>query len=72
MISGLISGEQYAYSLWGEPVNIANRVCYEAPLNSMLVTQAIYEQLEESDAFTTHVPMEVPRIGEVALWEYSA
>ena len=72
VISGLISGQQYAYTLWGEPINIANRICYETPLNSMLVTQAVYEQLEERDAFQKHPALAIPRIGEVVLWEYNA
>ncbi|MGB0848484.1 MAG: adenylate/guanylate cyclase domain-containing protein [Thiolinea sp.] len=72
VISGLISGQSYAYSLWGEPVNVANRICYEAPLNAMLVTQAVYEQLEESADFKSRASLEIPRIGEVELWEYNA
>lgn len=72
VISGLIGKKRYAYSLWGNPMSVANRICYEAKLNSILVTQAVYEQLEDNDFFLTHPPMEIPRIGQVVLWEHQS
>jgi class 3 adenylate cyclase len=70
VVSGLIGKEDFTYSLWGDPVNIASRGCYEAKLNSLLITQAVYEQLEDKEAFNSHPALELPGIGSIELWEH--
>lgn len=70
VVSGLIGQASYTYSLWGDPANIANRSCYDAKLNSIVITRSVYEQLEDKAVFSSHPSLDMPRIGTVELWEH--
>jgi class 3 adenylate cyclase len=70
VISGLIGNERYVYSLWGDAVNIASRIRYDANPNSLRVTQLVYNQLKITDGFEKCELLSLIGIGKIGTWEY--
>jgi len=70
VISGIIGNERYVYSLWGDAVNIASSIRYDANPNSLRVTQLVYNQLKITDGFEKCELLSLMGIGNLGTWEY--
>ena len=45
--AALIWKQKLRYDLWGEPISIANQLCQKAEANSIQVTQAVFDRLQD-------------------------
>ncbi len=68
--AGVVGNRKAVYDVWGPTVNIANRIKYEAQLNTIRVTQPVYNQLIDKEEFKKCDLIEVAGMGKVATWEY--
>ncbi|MGV6857881.1 MAG: adenylate/guanylate cyclase domain-containing protein [bacterium] len=68
VIGGIIGTTNYVYDIWGESVNVASRIRYEAPLNSILVTETVYERLANKDGFEQQSAIKTKAMGSIKIW----
>ncbi len=46
LTAGIVGKSKFVYDMWGDTVNLANRVQRMAPLNQVVVTRSVYEKLQ--------------------------
>jgi len=54
VISGVVGTKKFNFELWGETVNIANRIHTAAPPNAILLTETVYQRIGAQFDFTLH------------------
>lgn len=54
VISGVVGSQFFNYNLWGETVNIANRIHTAAHPNAILLTETVYQRIGAQFDFTPH------------------
>lgn len=57
VIAGVVGGKKFVYELWGEPVNIAQRIQLKAEPNTILVTHEVYDRTHAFYTFDRHDPI---------------
>lgn len=68
LMAGIVGNQRLTYKFWGATVNIAAQLKANADLNTVLVTQPIYERLKDRYMFIPVQATEVEGIGEVPTW----
>jgi class 3 adenylate cyclase len=71
IVSGIIGSENFIYSLWGDPINIANDIHCKTEANTLIITQSIYNQLVKKDSFKKYRVIDYPNIGNIITWQYT-
>jgi len=71
VLAGVVGKRNFAYDLWGETVNIAGRIRFEAPLNSLIITNDAYERLGDKALFDQRRTISTQAMGELDVWIYS-
>lgn len=70
VFAGVVGRRNFVYDLWGDTVNIANKIRHEAPPDGLRVSGKVYKQLVNKDEFTPCEPIKMQGIGEVSSWAY--
>jgi len=65
VVAGVIGTRKFAYDLWGDTVNLANRMEAHAPTGGILVTAATYERLRARYTFKPGRVIRVKGKGQV-------
>ncbi len=71
VLAGVVGKRNFAYDLWGETVNIAGRIRFEAPLDSLVVTEEVYTRLADKSIFDNQKTLATQGMGELEIWVYS-
>lgn len=72
VIAGIVGKTRFVYDLWGESVNVASRLRYEAEGNSILVTDSVYERIANHENFVQRMQLRTVNYGLVSVWEWDA
>lgn len=68
VIGGLMGTQQLAYKIWGETVEIATRLSQQATFNQILVTQTVYEHIQDRYEFAATTKIEPADGAPLAVW----
>lgn len=70
MMAAIIGTQKFSYHLWGETIKVAANLNQKAVLglNSIVVTQPIYQALAEQHLFIPHRSVEIEDLGEFDSW----
>jgi class 3 adenylate cyclase len=66
VVAGVIGAKKFAYDLWGDTVNLANRMEAHAPPGGILVAHGTYERLSDEYRFKTVSNIRVKGKGELS------
>lgn len=69
--AGIIGKTRFVYDLWGESVNVASRIRYEASSNAILVTDSIFNRLSDGENFTLLTELATPSYGVINVWQWN-
>ena len=72
VLAGVVGKRHFAYDLWGETVNIAGRIRFEAPPNSLIITDEVYSRLTDHSLFQHKQTITTQGMGELDIWVYSS
>jgi class 3 adenylate cyclase len=68
VLAGVVGKRNFAYDLWGETVNIAGRIRFEAPINSLIITDDVYSRLADKSLFTKSRTISTHGMGHLEIW----
>lgn len=68
VIAGVVGAKKFRYELWGETVNIAQRIHMAAEPNSILVTQETYDRVHMFYHFERHSPVPDDSTNDIMVW----
>ncbi|WP_413173027.1 adenylate/guanylate cyclase domain-containing protein [Anabaena azotica] len=66
--AGVVGTQRLEYVLWGETAYLANRLQSQAQLNYILMTQSVYERVEDSFTFIQNPSLKVQSLGKIETW----
>ncbi len=67
---GLIGKIKFEYNIWGDTVDISSHLRYKAELNSIRITQSVYESLDKKEDFLICPIITSKNFGEVINYQY--
>lgn len=70
VFAGVVGRTRFVYDLWGESVNVASRIRYEAEGNTILVTDTVHERLVGSAEFVRRLQIQTIGFGVISVWEW--
>ncbi|WP_008314950.1 adenylate/guanylate cyclase domain-containing protein [Leptolyngbya sp. PCC 6406] len=65
VIAGVIGTRKFTYDLWGDTVNVANRMESQGESDRIQVTEAVYQRLEQRYNFEPRGPIEIKGKGHI-------
>jgi len=71
VLAGVVGEKRFSYDLWGNTVDIADRIRYEADADSVIVTEDVHNCLDGSRTFTERPVLRTRALGDLRLWVYS-
>ena len=72
VMAGVVGNKQFAYDVWGSPVNIARQISLATEAHSILITQAVFDRLDAREGLVPlGEPLTTP-MGQIALWQWRA
>jgi class 3 adenylate cyclase len=71
VIAGVVGTTRFVYDVWGDTVNIASRIRFEADPNTIMITSAIFERLDEKDEFTYAHRISTKGMGDLEVWQWT-
>lgn len=63
LVAGIIGDKKYSFDVWGDTVNIASRAEQESEPDRILITQNIFNKIEENFVTTYHDNVEIKKRG---------
>lgn len=70
VIAGVVGERKFVYDVWGDTVNIASRIRFEAVRNSLMVTNEVYQRLEIKDGFVEQHSVLTKGMGDLKTWQW--
>lgn len=70
VLAGIVGRSKFVYDLWGNTVNVASRIRYEAKPNAIQVTQQVYERLPHPRGFVACLPLQTKGMGLLKTWQW--
>ncbi len=67
--AGIVGSHNFDFDVWGNSLNIARRIVFEAGLNKMRLTVPTYHMLNTMDDFGPEIVVETKAVGQVATFE---
>ncbi len=67
--AGIVGSHNFDFDIWGNSLNIARRIVFEADLNKMRLTIPTYHMLNTTDDFGPEIIVDTKAVGEVATFE---
>ena len=67
--SGIVGSHNFDFDVWGNSLNIARRIVFEAGLNKMRLTVPTYHMLNTTDDFGPEIIVDTKVVGEVSTFE---
>jgi class 3 adenylate cyclase len=71
VLAGVVGKRNFAYDLWGETVNIAGRIRFEAPPNSLIISDNVYSRLNDRSVFQQKKTFETHTMRQLEIWTYT-
>jgi|GEM_PF-124251 len=68
VMAGIVGTQKFAYKLWGETVNVAANLNTKTGTNTILVTPAVRERLQEQYLFVRYQSVEVEDSAQIPTW----
>lgn len=69
VVAGIVGRDKFIYDLWGDTVNIANRLQSQGEWNTIQVTKNVYNRLAEfTEDFEPTSDLELSGKGNLAVW----
>lgn len=68
VLAGVIGEQKFSYDLWGRTVQIAERIRFETPSNSLIISEDVYERLASRDDFTRKKTISTQTLGDLNAW----
>lgn len=68
VLAGVIGDQKFSYDLWGQTVQIAERIRFDTPLNSLIISQDVYDRLASRDEFTRNKTVSTETLGSLSAW----
>ncbi len=72
VLAGVVGKRNFAYDLWGETVDIAGRIRFEAPPNSLIISDNVYSRLNDRSAFQQKKTFKTQAMGQLQIWTYTS
>jgi len=69
-VAGVVGTRKFVYDLWGDPVNLANQIRYDAKPGTIQVSHRVYERLQDPKGFVAGATLRTQTSGEVATWRF--
>ncbi|MEM7129684.1 MAG: adenylate/guanylate cyclase domain-containing protein [Chloroflexota bacterium] len=66
--AGVVVGDRFAYKLWGETMHIATHLSGKAGINLVLVSEAVYDRIENLHPFVEYRHIDVEDVGRMKTW----
>lgn len=70
VIAGIVGETRFVYDIWGESVNVASRLRYEATQNTILVTDNIHQRLVGDESFVQRMQLNTIGYGPITVWDW--
>ena len=67
--AGIVGSLNFDFDVWGNSLNIARRIVFEAELNKVRLTIPTYHMLNTTDDFGPQLVVDTKIVGEVATYE---
>ncbi len=67
--AGIVGSYNFDFDVWGNSLNIARRIVFEAGLNKMRLTIPTYHMLNTTDDFGPEMIVDTKAVGQVATYE---
>ncbi|HBS27574.1 MAG TPA: adenylate/guanylate cyclase domain-containing protein [Gammaproteobacteria bacterium] len=71
VVAGVIGKSKFIYDVWGDTVNIASRIRFEADPNTIMVTSDVHDRLDNQDGFGQCTHVSTKGMGELSIWQWS-
>lgn len=68
VVAGVLSGSKFMYNLWGAPLRAATTFVTQAERNTLLISDEVYNRLDQRQGYVRHSPIWVDEVGELAVW----
>ena len=69
--AGIVGSHNFDFDVWGNSLNIARRIVFEADLNSVRITTHTYHMLNTTDDFGPELIVDTKVVGEVSTFQQS-
>lgn len=70
VVAGVVGTRKFVYDLWGDPVNMANQIRYDALPGSVQISERVYDRLEQREKLEECSVLETKTLGDVKTWRY--
>lgn len=71
ILAGIVGQSKFVYDLWGDSVNIASRIRFEADINTLMISDEVYERLNDTEGFCQCGPMKTKGMGPLSTWQWA-
>ena len=69
VVAGIVGKDKFIYDLWGDTVNIANRLQSQGEWNTIQVSQNVHDRIAEFiEDFEPAQDLKIPHEGSLAVW----
>lgn len=70
VIAGIVGRKKISYHLWGETMLVVKQLNLTADNNSVIISQEVYEHLQELYSFEKGENIKVESVGEIPTWVF--
>lgn len=70
VLAGIVGEQKFSYDLWGNTVQVAERIRFETPLNSIIITNDVFERLVDNKGFVNNPLISTRALGDIQTWIY--
>lgn len=71
VVAGVLGGSKFMYNVWGKTVTTAAGLNAQADNNSLLISDTVYERLEEREQFVSRPNLALDGVGSIPPWLWS-